>query len=53
MASEPSHVEVQLCRHRLNMAGYHKMGEAGLFAPGPRVAPLEGEVCRNGARRTQ
>ena len=31
-------------RHRLTAEQYHRMGEAGVFAPGARVELIEGEV---------
>ena len=31
-------------RHRLTVADYHRMGEAGVFAPDARVELIEGEV---------
>jgi Uma2 family endonuclease len=33
-----------LTRHRLTVADYYRMGEAGIFAPGARVELIEGEV---------
>jgi Uma2 family endonuclease len=33
-----------LKRHRLTVADYDRMGEAGVFAPGTRVELIEGEV---------
>jgi Uma2 family endonuclease len=31
-------------RHRLNVAAYHRMGDAGIFSPGERVELIEGEI---------
>jgi Uma2 family endonuclease len=33
-----------LARHKLSVEDYHRMGEAGIFAPGERVELIEGEV---------
>ena len=33
-----------LTRHRLSVADYYRMGEAGIFAPNARVELIEGEV---------
>lgn len=33
-----------LRRHRLSVAQYHRMGEAGIFAPDARVELIEGEL---------
>ena len=33
-----------LTRHRLSVADYYRMGEAGIFAPDARVELIEGEV---------
>ena len=32
------------CRHRLTVSDFHRMGEAGIFAPGDRVELIDGEV---------
>jgi Uma2 family endonuclease len=36
--------EPKIKRHRLNVEQYHRMGEAGVFAPGARVELIEGDV---------
>jgi Uma2 family endonuclease len=36
--------EPQIKRHLLNVEQYHRMGEAGVFAPDARVELIEGEV---------
>lgn len=36
--------ELRIKRHRLNVEQYHRMGEAGVFAPEARVELIEGEV---------
>ncbi len=36
--------EPRVKRHRLNVEQYHRMGEAGVFAPGARIELIEGEV---------
>lgn len=33
-----------LTRHRLSVADYYRMGEAGIFAPNARVELIEGEI---------
>lgn len=35
---------LQLTRHKLTVDEYHRMGEAGLFAPGSRVELIDGEI---------
>lgn len=35
---------LQITRHRLNVAEYHRMAEAGIFSPDERVELIEGEV---------
>ena len=34
----------RVVKHRLSVADYHRMGEAGLFAPGARVELIDGEI---------
>jgi Uma2 family endonuclease len=36
--------EPRITRHRLTVEQYHRMGEAGVFAPDARVELIEGEV---------
>lgn len=36
--------EPRITRHRLTVEQYHRMGEAGVFAPGARVELIDGEV---------
>lgn len=36
--------EPRITRHRLNVEQYHRMGEAGVFAPNARVELIEGEL---------
>ena len=33
-----------LTRHRLSVADYYRMGEAGIFAPQARIELIEGEI---------
>lgn len=35
---------LQITRHRLNVAEFHRMAEAGIFSPDERVELIEGEV---------